>query len=306
MHPAFTLQLVESARNGDEEAWNILYQHYYPKLYATALRICGAVPETKDLIQDSFVTAYLKLSQLKEISNFESWVRKILMRNCYRLINRNRKRTQTYLNTITEQQLKEDIELQFEKFPLFYRLYNVLSELSESLRSVVLLHYFSSFTSYNEIATILSIPVGTVRSRLNEARAKLTDKWKQPLSKSTYNKQECEEWNHFYFETYSNLHFNDNEKNKFLHHLGKSVKIFFPGGMLDVGYRAFENLIIDDKKHGSWLQPIQVLTCGNISVIEAVHFNSAEHPNHCPPKSIAVLYRKKMEVVQLNLHLTLS
>lgn len=301
---AFINELVSSAQNGDEWAWNILYQHYYPKLYVTALRICRSVPDAKDLVQDSFITAYLKLSQLKDAANFESWIRRILIHNAYRRITRNRKNESADgLYGIAEDELRKHVETQLDQGPLNQKIYSVLMELSENLLIALLLRYFTKFNSYNDIATILSVPVGTVRSRLNEAKLKLTALWNQPLNKSIYNVDESQEWNHFYYEAYSNLHYKDSHKDMFLNHLGKNVKINFPGGKVGVGNTAFEKLIIDDKKHGSWLSPMQVLSCGNISIIEAKHFNSSAYPDHCPPKSVAVLYRKKKEVEKLNLHL---
>lgn len=304
--PGFINSVVRSAQSGDEAAWSILYQLFYPKVYSTALRICGAMPETKDIVQDSFINAYLKLSQLKDTGYFESWIKKITERNCYRFLLRNRSKKQLYsLKFLHEDQLKQDIEFEFEKVSSLQKLYAVLAELSENLRVVVLLRYFTGFNSYHDIASVLRIPLGTVRSRLNEARQKLVEKWSLPVN-PICNANENQEWNHFYFETFSNLHFNDSDKNRLFTHLGTTAKLFFPGGVCNIGYKAFENLVIDDKKHGSWLKPVQVMTCGNVSVIEVKHFNSPENPDHCPAKSVAVLHRQNKKVEKLNLHLATS
>jgi RNA polymerase sigma-70 factor (ECF subfamily) len=99
---AFIQQTIRGAQSGEESAWNILYQHYHPKLYATALRICGALPEVKDLMQNSFMTAYLKLPQLKNPEHFESWIRKILERNCYRLLYKNMLKKEVDLLTLDD------------------------------------------------------------------------------------------------------------------------------------------------------------------------------------------------------------
>jgi RNA polymerase sigma-70 factor (ECF subfamily) len=75
---------VKAARAGDEQAWNVLYQQYYPGLYAAAIRLCGNFPEAKDIVQDTFVAAWLKISQLKDAVTFGSWIKTILIRNCCR------------------------------------------------------------------------------------------------------------------------------------------------------------------------------------------------------------------------------
>lgn len=61
---------VVAARAGETAAWNDLYQYYYTRLLNTALQYCGNSPETKDLVQDTFITAFLKLSQLKDPAHF--------------------------------------------------------------------------------------------------------------------------------------------------------------------------------------------------------------------------------------------
>ena len=63
-------EFVQAAKAGDMSAWNILYRQHEPWLYATALRICGTSPVAKDVVQDTFMMAYLKLPQLKDPEAF--------------------------------------------------------------------------------------------------------------------------------------------------------------------------------------------------------------------------------------------
>ena len=159
---------VVAARAGEMAAWNALYQYYYPRLLNTALQLCGNRSETKDLVQDTFITAFLKLSQLKDPSHFGAWIRKILVRKCYRLSRPFETLSETIETTGWEEQL-EYVERET-------RLQTAIRQLPEILRTTLLLRYFSGRQSYNEIADILSVPVGTVRSRLNEAKSKLLNK----------------------------------------------------------------------------------------------------------------------------------
>jgi len=302
---SFIQQAVRTAQTGEESAWRILYQHYYPKLYAVAIRICGASPEVQDVIQDSFVTAWSKLPQLKEPAHFGSWLKKILERNCYRLAHKNRVHQGIDFATLPgSYEMAAGIEQKFDQPRWQKLLYKNLSQLHDGVLSALLLRYFSSYSSYVQIAEILSIPTGTVRSRLNEAKTKLIEKWSKPLHDGRDDESERNEWNNFYFEIFSGLHYHDNDKKRLFDHLGNDARIFFPGGQLKFGYRAFENLVIDDHKHGSWVKPVQVVSSGNISIIESRHFNSVEHPNHCPPGSVIVLSRKKGKADKLNMHLT--
>jgi DNA-directed RNA polymerase specialized sigma24 family protein len=113
---AFIQQTIRAAQSGEESAWSILYQHYHPKLYATAICICGALPEVKDLVQDSFMTAYLKLPQLKDPAHFGSWIKKILERNCYRLLSKNRLKKEVDLLALRDlNEAEASIEQKFDR-----------------------------------------------------------------------------------------------------------------------------------------------------------------------------------------------
>jgi RNA polymerase sigma-70 factor (ECF subfamily) len=294
---------VKAAMAGEEQAWNVLYQRYYPGLYATAIQLCGDFSEAKDLVQDSFVTAWLKISQLKDAVTFGSWIKTILIRNCYHWRNKNKQRRQVDVNNIVDDRLMEyEFEKKLDHLLIEDRLFTALTRLPEILRSTLLLRYFSAFQSYHEISEILSVPVGTIRSRLNEAKSKLIEKWNQPPELEVNVMKESSEWNEFYYQAYSGLHFHDDQKNKLLDHLDRSVQIVLPGGESNIGSRVFENIIADDRRVGSYLTPVNVVSSGNISVIEVKHHNSAEFPHHCPPRSVTVLFRKKEEVNKMNLH----
>jgi DNA-directed RNA polymerase specialized sigma24 family protein len=83
---------VKAAMAGEEHAWSVLYQRYYPGLYAAAIQLCGHLPEAKDIVQDSFVTAWLKISQLKEAITFGSWIKTILIRKCYQWRHKSKRK----------------------------------------------------------------------------------------------------------------------------------------------------------------------------------------------------------------------
>ena len=77
-------QCIKAAQAGDAVAWSFLYRYHYPWMYATALHICGNSSAARDAVQDTFVTAYLKLQQLKDIAAFSGWLKTILIRFCQR------------------------------------------------------------------------------------------------------------------------------------------------------------------------------------------------------------------------------
>lgn len=288
---------------GEEQAWNVLYQQYYPGLYATAIQLSGDFSEAKDIVHDSFVTAWLKISQLKNPLTFGGWIKTILIRNCYQWRYKSRQRQNLRSISIKDEHFIEDeIEKRLDRLSTESRLYISLTRLPETLRSALLLRYFSGYQSYNEISEILSLPIGTVRSRLNEAKSKLIEKWNQPPGFEVNVIKESNEWNEFYYQTYSGLHFHDDEKNRLLDHFDRSIQIVLPGGESNIGSRVFENILADDRRVGSYLTPVNVVSSGNISIIEVMHHNSVEHPHHCPPRSVAIMFRGATNVNKMNLH----
>lgn len=304
MSSAYTIQqAVRAAQNGDESGWKILYEQYFLKMICVALQISNSVSDSRDIVHDSFLTAFLRLGQLNDPASFESWLKRIVERNSFRFLN-NKTKSHPDLNHLPDFiDIRDQVERKSEHMMLNNRLYKHLEQLPEGLLATLILRYFSSYHSYAEISEILSIPIGTVRSRLHEAKTRLTASWKEDVDGEADHQRLNQEWNRFYYDIYSGLHFTASEKSRFLHHLGKSVKIYFPGGSLHIGHHAFENLIIDDHKHGSHLKPLEVFSCGNISIVESRHFNSMEHPDHCPSRSIQVLVRKKDKVDKMNFYL---
>jgi len=296
---------VLSARAGEDQAWNVLYHRYYPQLYAIALSICGDSSETKDLVQDSFITAWIKLAQLKNPVTFGPWLRTILTRNCYQWLNKKKLKNHSHTFLFQQESFEEpDFEQKLDELSKETRLFTALAGLPDTLRSALLLRYFSSYQSYDEISMILAVPVGTVRSRLNEAKSRLSDKWKRAGDLDAAILKESKEWNNFYYESYSGIHRHEDDKNRFLKHLGQSVRISLPNGQQSVGSALFEKLIRDDLTAGSYLAPANVITSANISIVEVKHYNSTENPDHCPPRSVSVLVREGAGVSKMNLHLS--
>lgn len=301
--PSNLQELVRAAKAGEETAWDLLYRQYYPAVYAMALRICGSKPIASDAVQDAFIGAYLKLQQLKDHSSFGGWIRKIATHQCFRALNLyNKGLSIDDLPRATESWWEDELDRKFENLSRNSRLHSALTRIPESLRSALLLRYFSNFNSYENIAAILSVPLGTVRSRLNQAKVKLVEYWDKCGDSSVAVIREMEELNSYYYSLYSSMHREDSYKNKFIQHLHKNIRIMIGMERMVTGRETFENMVADDRRAGSWLEPVNVLSSGNITILEAKHFNSAEYPTHCPPASVAVLYRSGKQVGRLLLH----
>jgi RNA polymerase sigma-70 factor (ECF subfamily) len=295
-------EIVKAAQAGDRVAWNFLYRQHYPWMYATALHICGNSPAAKDAVQETFVTAYLKLQQLKDATAFAGWLKTILVRFCGR--NKNHQFTQAgRLASLDSNNTGEDeINKAMDGCGRNTKIYHCLSHLSDALQSVLLLRYFSEWSSYEQIAALLHIPVGTVRSRLNQAKQKLAQHWKESNDDNDSAFRKAAEWNHLYYAYFANIYTSLPYREKLIAHFDKNLQIVFTSGKTAVGRGVVQQLIEDDMVYGNSFGSVEVSSSNNISIIECSNINPSEYPDRCPESTVFVLQRTGKVAARMNLH----
>lgn len=295
-------QFVKAAQGGDVVAWNFLYRKHYPWMYATALRICGNNPAAKDAVQETFVTAYLKLQQLKDSTALAGWLKTILVRFCkhntpHQLILDN-----DFVSFNDNRFCEDELNKALDCYERNTKIYSSLNQLSDALQSVLLLRYFSNWSSYENIAALLQIPVGTVRSRLNQAKQKLAQYWAEGNDDSDSAFRKASEWNSLYYEYFSNVYTSLPYREKLIEHFDKNLRIAFTSGKTGVGRSVVQRLIEDDIVHGNSFGALEVSSSGNVSVIECTNINPKEYPYRCPESTVFVLHRMGNVAICINLH----
>jgi RNA polymerase sigma-70 factor (ECF subfamily) len=179
-----TTELVKAFRQGDEQAFNRLVFLYQTKIYNLCLNYVKAPEEAKDLAQDIFVTAYRALPKLREEKKFAAWLYQIAVNHCrnrYKRLsrrgfftNRSLDDPDTYLQVTGD----ESPEKHLEKDNVIQFVRATINSLAEAEREILILRDLQEL-SYDEISTILGIPLGTVKSKLNRARSSLKDRLKK-------------------------------------------------------------------------------------------------------------------------------
>lgn len=178
--------LVQRLQAGEEEAFDILYEKYKNEAMRTAWLLCKNVADSEDIVQETFVQCYLHIHSLKNGEYFRSWMLKILVRNGWKIIKRQKKEMpeeQLELYLQRERQLWENMGNRGAQNPEQWflagessgELAEALSKLSEKHRIVVVLYYYEEL-NVQEIARITGTLEGTVKSRLYFARKQLK-KW---------------------------------------------------------------------------------------------------------------------------------
>lgn len=161
------VEAVKRAKNGDTDATGKIILENMQSLYRVAFSILRTDEEISDAISNTTVIVFEKIQTLKNEAFFKTWLTKILINECYKIYNQNKKII--YLeNSNQENMAYNDTYSDFETR-------NLIKNLDQDLREIVILYYFEDF-SVKEISKVLKIPEGTVKSRLSRARKELAKK----------------------------------------------------------------------------------------------------------------------------------
>jgi RNA polymerase sigma-70 factor (ECF subfamily) len=151
-------------------------------LYSFALYLCRNREVARDLVQETYLRAWEHWEQFQPGTNCKAWLFTIL-RNLYINLYRKQQRagemveydeaeTESEQSSVVEQAATPSVEAEFYRSLLDEEVQQALAALPEQYRTVVILCDLEDFT-YEEIAQMLGIPIGTVRSRLHRARLRL-------------------------------------------------------------------------------------------------------------------------------------
>lgn len=167
--------LVLQAKEGNREAFGRLYAEVGRSVYFNCLKLIGSAQEAQDAVQDTFMTALLKLGELREPENFSAWVNRIAINKCRAYFRKPaaEELTDEALEVIPDEGLiPEEYAADVQKRRVIMQIID--RELTAEQRRSVILYYFDSL-SVEEIAQIMECPSGTVTSRLSAARKKIKE-----------------------------------------------------------------------------------------------------------------------------------
>jgi RNA polymerase sigma-70 factor (ECF subfamily) len=165
--------LVRQMKNGDKSSFDLLYDKYKNTALRTAYLITGNLPDSEDVVQDTFVKVWLHRAQLKNKSGFKAWMLQILVRTAYRFCKKKSREVPDDEAVLLADQKAESSSLeQVLAKEQAKRIAESVRNLPVKQRTVVILFYYQD-CSVREIAAICGCMEGTVKSRLHTARAKL-------------------------------------------------------------------------------------------------------------------------------------
>jgi len=157
-------QLTIAAQKGDAEAFAALMELHHNRLYRIAYAYLHNEGDALEAIQESTFRAFRKLKKLKEPSYFGTWLIRILLNYC---ADERKRKSRFSPDTTVHEPSSWDR-------PADPDLADAVSNLDRDCKQIIILSYFEGF-SLTEVADILEIPTGTVKSRLHRALGQLRD-----------------------------------------------------------------------------------------------------------------------------------
>jgi RNA polymerase sigma-70 factor (ECF subfamily) len=166
--------LVRRVVDGDQGAFTELVQRHEGRVFAVALRMLGREEDALDAAQDAFLTVFRKAGQFRGESAFTTWLHRITVNACYDILRKRAR--QPLLRAVGDDEREAEPGPPAEDHAAAVAggidAERALAEVPEDFRAVLILADVHDL-AYDEIATILEIPTGTVKSRLHRGRAAL-------------------------------------------------------------------------------------------------------------------------------------
>ncbi len=153
--------LIKKAKKKEPDAFTQVMQAYMKDMYRVALAILMNDADVADAIQDTILTCWEKIHNLKQIKYFHTWMIRILINKCYDI--RKKRESIVSFEEYGEPAAEDRYNLELKE---------ALSALDEKYRIIITLFYSEGY-HINEIAEILKIPKSTVQTRLQRGREKL-------------------------------------------------------------------------------------------------------------------------------------
>lgn len=170
--------LINQARNGDANAFALLYETYKPRVQAVCLRMTNDVTEAEDLTQDAFIYAFRKISTFRGDSSFSTWIHRVAVNTVLMHFRRKVKRQVSLDHPYPQSdgpkpefgRVDERLATCAERLALV----RAIEELPPGYRTIFVLHQVQGY-EHNEIARRMHCSIGNSKSQLHKAKLRLRE-----------------------------------------------------------------------------------------------------------------------------------
>jgi RNA polymerase sigma-70 factor, ECF subfamily len=178
-------ELVRRARSGDDRSLESLVERHYPHVFNLAYRLASNYDDANDIVQEAFIRVHNALPNFRGDAHFTTWLYRIVKNVFLDERKKQRIRTHSSLEDVVElednsvarqvEDPRPGPEWLLERQERSQLVQQAVMGLPRNQRLMIGLYHFQH-RSYDEIAEIMDLPIGTVKSRLNRARLALKNK----------------------------------------------------------------------------------------------------------------------------------
>jgi RNA polymerase sigma factor (sigma-70 family) len=273
--------LVRAAQAGDPTGLGVLLERHRARLHAVAVSMLGHGADAEDAVQDAFLLALKRIDELREPAAARGWLLAILVNVCRAQLRR----------PIREQPVEEPVEPRgaldtvsesIERSALRDWLWTALERLPEPQRMAVVLRHFSAASSYEAIAELSDVPVGTVRSRLSAARARLADELLATAAEAYTDRAAlCDQARAVGAALTAFEHTGDHQVLDAA--FTPDVSFRMADRVERHGRDLLAGLLSRDFSDGVTARPQRVIPGERVAVVDLLLDSPRDHPLHCPP-----------------------
>lgn len=168
-------ELLERCSSGDNSGYSLLYHRYSKTVFNSIYRIVNDREDAEDIIQEVFVKAFSEIKSLKNVESFGGWIKRIAINQSLNYLRKNK----IYFTEIEDDKIldieDDELEAKLTMESRVKELQNIIAGFPLQTRTIVNLYLFEEMPQ-EEIAKILNIPHGTVRSYYHRAKKKIFEK----------------------------------------------------------------------------------------------------------------------------------
>ncbi|MGW0217487.1 RNA polymerase sigma factor [Micromonospora chokoriensis] len=293
-------ELVALARTGDAAALGALLARHEAEMRAVAVSILGYGPDAEDAVQDAMVVAMRRIGEVRDPSAAGAWLRAIVRNNSRMTVRGPRAVPVAEPEWFARPADTPTPEEALDRGAMRDWVWHAIGQLSEADRLVTLLRYFSDASSYEQIAAVCGIPVGTVRSRLSHARRALSDGLRTAASAAHADVTALSEsrWQEGrdMLATAMDGHFDRVVRDRWW----PDAEMVIPG-VLRVGRDLAVEGMNCDLAAGVRQRLRNVVSSGDVLLWETDLISPPDDPEHCPPSALWLQVLREGRVRQLTL-----
>jgi RNA polymerase sigma-70 factor (ECF subfamily) len=293
--------LVDAIRRGDAAGLAVLLERHRGAMQAVAVSLLGWGADAEDAVQDAMLAALQRIGELRDPAAAGPWLKAITRNNArqrLRLAARTHLAADHLDSRAATEPTAEDL---LDRYALRDWLWSALETLSEPLQLVVLLRYFTDADSYHQIAGVCGVPVGTVRSRLSEARRRLTTAL---LASGAAVHDEADRTSAHRCEAAYHL-IASAARGQFRQALTRAadpgLDLVGPQRQHARGLDALVQIMDSDLQAGVQQHPVRATAARHVTILECRLLSPPQDPLHCPP---GVLWLMKHTGARID-HITL-